>query len=242
MRIALCFSGQPRSYKAGFDYYEKNLFQIPGVTVDIFIHTWDTKGMEWYDLIKLYEDAAKKYGGGIRTKVDNPLRGDYNKKYTNTPNGEKWPPFNTVSAFYSTFQVMVLKAEMEQKYSQYDWVIKTRTDFALPVQLPYERMDKNMIYMPNCRKVYGDWLGNDQFAIGSSYNMNKYMSTWLNLETFYNRDVQMIGEDMLRAQLVESGLRMQIGYIDMPKPFPPGPHNGTPHFLIRDDLEKWQKQ
>ena len=69
--------------------------------------------------------------------------------------------------------------------------------------------------------------------------MNKYMSTYLKMDYYYKYGVQMIGEEMLRANLIESGLKDKITYIDMPPPFPPGPHNGTSHFLIRDDYDKW---
>ena len=30
-------------------------------------------------------------------------------------------------------------------------------------------------------------------------------------------------------------------YVDMNNPFPPGPHNGTWHSLIRDDYDQWTK-
>ena len=44
MKIALCFSGQPRSYEKGYEYYKKNL--LDHYDVDVFIHTWDTDDME----------------------------------------------------------------------------------------------------------------------------------------------------------------------------------------------------
>lgn len=234
MRIALCFSGQPRSWKAGYEYYKKNLLDNHDVTV--FIHTWDTPDMSW-------RAAAIQYDC-LHFRINGPLSEDLDKKYTNTPNAEKWPPRFTVSALYSTFRSMMLKIDQEVKTKQYDWVIKTRFDFALPCEIPFDRLEKGKLYMPNCRtKAFGDWLGNDQFAIGDSDVMNKYMSTYLNMERYYNSGVEMIGEEMLRANLIENGLiKDKLVYLDMPAPFPPGPHNGTPHFLIRDDYDKWTNQ
>ena len=231
MRIALCLSGQPRSYKAGFEYYKKNL--LSKYQVDVFIHTWDSPDTE--DYLTTYVDYL------CRTKVDEPLGRKYDSKYTHTPNAEKWPPSFTVSALYSTFQCNLMRIEQEVDTKQYDWVVKTRSDFALPVVIPFEQLEKGKLYMPMCRKkAFGDWLGNDQFAIGDSDVMNKYMSTYLNMERYYNAGVEMIGEEMLRANLVENGLvNRNLSYLDMPEPFPPGPHNGTPHFLIRDDYDKW---
>lgn len=228
MKIALCFSGQPRSFKAGYEYYRKNL--LDKYDVDVFIHTWTCPAA--YEFINLYHPVAVETTG--------PLLGDFESKYTLTPDAKKWPPRFTVSALYSQFRSCLLKIDHEVKTRQYDWVIRTRSDFALPVEIPFDKMSQSLIHMPPCRtKAFGDWLGNDQFAVGGSSIMNLYMSTYINLERFYNDGVEMIGEEMLRQQLVDNQLKSRVGYIDMPPPFPPGPRNGTPHFLIRDDVEQW---
>jgi hypothetical protein len=52
----------------------------------------------------------------------------------------------------------------------------------------------------------------------------------------------MIGEDMMSANLKRAGLvGERLQYVDMNNPFPPGPYNGTPHSLIRDDMDLWKK-
>ena len=229
MRIALCFSGQPRSFRKGYEYYARNL--LDKHDVDVFIHTWECDDSE--DVIKWYKPVAHR--------IEQQLPASIDSKYTHTPNAEKWPPRFTVSALYSTFQSCLLKINREVLTRQYDWVIKTRFDFALPISIPFEHLQKQRVYMPPCRtKAFGDWLGNDQFAIGDSDTMNVYMSTYLRMDRYYNSRVEMIGEEMLRSTLNEFG-RERIGYLDMPPPFPPGPHNGTPHFLIRDDYNQWTK-
>ena len=174
-------------------------------------------------------------------QITRPIPDSVNEKYINTPDASKWPPQFTVSALYSTFRCMMLKIDQEVKTQQYDWVIKTRSDFALPVKIPFKTLQPNKLYMPPCRtKAFGDWLGNDQFAFGSSDIMNKYMSTYLRMDYYYKYGVQMIGEEMLRANLIESNLKDgNLVYFEMQEPFPPGPRNGTPHFLIRDDVEQW---
>ena len=53
MKIALCFSGQPRSYEKGYEYYKKNL--LDHYDVDVFIHTWDTDDMDWFGYVSLYK-------------------------------------------------------------------------------------------------------------------------------------------------------------------------------------------
>jgi hypothetical protein len=85
-------------------------------------------------------------------------------------------------------------------------------------------------------------FGNDQFAFGSQETMIKYMSTYINLDKYYHAGAQFIGENMLQANLHEHGLIGEnLVYVDMNNPFPPGPHNGSWHSLIRDDYEQWNK-
>jgi hypothetical protein len=231
MKIALCFSGQPRSFKEGYKYYKKNL--LSKYDVDIFMHTWTSK----YDeaIIKLYKPKLYIF--------EEPLKADFDSRYTNTPNAEKWPPRFTVSALYSMSRSLDLKMACEKENEFiYDWVIKTRTDYALNLVIPFDKLDPNKLYIPDCRMVPTRDFGNDQFAFGSSDIMNKRMSVFSNMDYFYTKGVQMIGEDMTSAQMKLNNLVGEnLIYYDMKNPFPPGPHNGTPHSLIRDDYDAWTK-
>ena len=231
MKIALCFSGQPRSFKAGYEYYKRNLFAH--YEVDVFIHSWNTEFNT--ELVKLYKPVAYKF-------EDVPA-GDFDSKYTNTPNPKKWPARYTVYALYSMYQSLLLKQQHETTNQfTYDWVIKSRTDYALNGRIQFEQCEKDKIYIPDCRMVSARDFGNDQFAFGSSDVMNKRMSIWPNMQVFYDSGVQMIGEDMMSAQLKKHNLvGDKLIYVHMNNPFPPGPHNGTPHSLIRDDYESWTK-
>lgn len=234
MRIAVCISGQPRAYKQGYEYLKKNL--LDHYDCNVFIHTWKNGVYSSDDVLALYQ----------------PIKGvaeDYfefaevlNQKYTNTPNAKTFPPANAAFAYYSIFKSMMMKVEHEVRTKAYDWVVKTRFDYALNARIPFEQLDRNKIYIPNCRMVPARDFGNDQFAFGSSPIMNQYMSTFLHLETFYDMGVPMNGEEMLRATLRSSGLiGNRLEYVDMNNPFPPGPYNGTPHSLIRDDMNLWKK-
>ena len=52
MKIALCFSGQPRSFRAGYEYYKKNL--LDHYDVDVYIHAWKMPN-GGNDLVELYK-------------------------------------------------------------------------------------------------------------------------------------------------------------------------------------------
>lgn len=230
-RIAVCISGQPRSFQKGYQFVKKNL--IDNNDCDVFIHTWENDVYDCKDVIDLYKPVSYK--------IEKFPEGEFDKKYTNTPNPSVFPARNSVMAYYSIFQSMLLKIDNELKTKQYDWVVKTRFDYAVNGRLPFDQLDKNKLYIPNCRVVPTRDFGNDQFAFGSSSVMNDYMSTYINLDTFYNMGVQMNGEEMMRANLHKHNLiGDRLMYVDMNNPFPAGPYNGTPHSLIRDDMELWK--
>jgi len=221
MKIALCFSGQARAFEKGYEYYKRNL--LDHYDVDVYIHTW--KFPDEDKLTELYKPVK------IHTQV--PPLGDFDNKYTNTPNAEKHPPRFTYRMLYSTY---VCSHLIE---GDYDWVIKARTDYALNVVIPFNELDNNQLYVPNCRMVPERDFGNDQFAFGSKKTMMDYMLTYINIDKYYDAGNQFIGEDLMRANLHEHNLRLT--YVDMNNPFPPGNYNGSWHSLIRDDIEQWKK-
>jgi len=232
MKIALCLSGQARSFEKGFEYHKKNL--LDHYDVDVFIHTWSNPKIS--ELAELYDP--------ITIMVEEPLTDDFDSKYTNTPNATMHPPRFTVAMLYSIYKSCELKTthEIDESFG-YDWVIKSRTDYALNVKIPFEELDNTKLYIPNCRMVPERDFGNDQFAFGGTHVMNKRMSIYMNMDHFYDQGIQMIGEDMMRAQLRESDLfGEKLVYVNMNNPFPPGQYNGTWHSLIRDDCAEWKKK
>lgn len=232
MKIALCFSGQARSFQKGFDFYKKNLLSF--YNVDVFIHTWAFDESE--KLIKLYNPVSYA--------VESKLSDDLDKIYTNTPIPEKWPARFTVSAIYSMQKSCLLKKQYEDKNNfKYDWVIKSRTDYALNAFIPFENLDSTKMYIPHCRMVPTRDFGNDQFAFSSSENMDKRMMIYDNMNLFYEKGIPMVGEEMMSAQLkLHNLVGENLIYVDMKNPFPPGPHNSTTHSLIREDYEEWMKK
>jgi len=229
-KIALCISGQPRSYEIGHQFIKKNLLEL--YNVDVFFHTWNNDHTNFNKLIKLYN--PKKY------IVEPALENTIDQKYTRIPS-QKFPAYFTVSAFYSIFTANQIKKEYEiDNNFLYDWVIRIRFDYALNAEPDFSILDSNKIYIPNCRMVPERNFGNDQFAIGSSKVIDNYSSTFLYLDYFYSNDITMIGEEMLKANLIKHNLIGEnLVYVDMNNPFPPGPHNGTWHSLIREDYENW---
>ena len=227
MKIALCFSGEARSFEKGYEYYKHNLLRFHDV--DVFIHTWNSPGVE--KIVELYKPRAYFI-------EDKPPVGNYNDRYPRTPEPENRPPWNAYCMFYSMFRV----SQMVEGQANYDWVIKSRTDYALNVVLPLHKLDNSKLYIPNCRMVPERDFGNDQFAFSSMENMMKYMSVCKYIDEFYDAGTVYIGENMMQANLRKHGLcGDNLVYVNMNNPFPPGKYNGTWHSLIRDDMDQWVK-
>jgi hypothetical protein len=231
MKIALCFSGQPRSFKTGYEYYKKNLLEK--YDVDVFFHTWADSNVD--EVADLYDPK----GYVISDRLDKDL---INAQYPRCADAVKYPAIATVSSFYSIYESSRIKSQYElNKGFKYDWVIRTRFDYALNITIPFNDLSDKKLYVPHCRMSPAHDFCNDQFAFSNSVNMNKYMSTYMFLNHYYDDlGVVMNGEDMLAANLKYHKL---IGdnmiYVNMNNPFPPGKYNGTWHSLIRDDMENW---
>jgi hypothetical protein len=227
MKIALCFSGQVRSFEKGYEYFKRNL--LDHYDVDVYIHSWKRAAVEGESCINhLYK--PKDY------LFEDKLMGNYDAIYTRTPDPIKHPPRFTYSMFYSKNEVLKLID------GQYDWVISTRTDYALNLVIPFAELDNSKLYIPNCRMVPERDFGNDQFAFSSQENMKKYMSTFERIDEYYDSGATFIGENLMQANLRYHGLCGEnLVYVNMNNPFPPGPYNGTWHSLIRDDIEQWKK-
>jgi hypothetical protein len=237
MRVAVCLSGQPRSYKIGYEYIKKNILDT--ANVDVFCHTtWNSEKDEFPNL-NIYKPKA--------LLVEEPLNPDLSK-YTRVPPPQpnwkvKNPALATYSQLYSIHKANELKCSYEERHNfVYDWVIRIRYDFAINAKIPFDKLDNSKLYVPNCRMTPNRDFGNDQFAFSSSNNMNKYSKTFINIDKFYDKGTIMIGEEMMSANWKENNLIGEnLLYVDINHPFPPGQYNGTPHSLIREDMEEWQK-
>lgn len=234
MKIALCLSGQARSVKQGYEYVKKNL--LDGNDVTVFCHVWESP--EVVD-IELYKPEA--------LMIEKALTNDLSK-YTRVPPPQpNWKIKDPARAAWNLMYSLKVANELKRVYEdehnmKFDWVVRSRYDFALNTRIPFDELDNTKLYIPNCRMTVGRDFGNDQFAFSSSENMDKYADGFNHIEKHYDSGTIMIGEEMMAANWREKGLVGEnLVYFNPNHPFPPGPHNGTWHSLIREDFDQWQK-
>lgn len=229
-KLALCLSGQPRSYFDAYQYIKKNL--LDHFNVDVFVHSW--KNSNKLIQLKIYEEINSIYSPKLLL-FDNALDETINSDLV-VPNSSHPAHFCT-SMFYSLHKADHFRIASEICLGQrYDFVIRTRFDHALNCVLDFNRMKKGKVYISKDTDGPNPLL-NDQFAIADPETMKIYSSTFLFLRHHYNKGVPLCGHAMLEAQL--QMFEVPIERIDINHPFQDGKYNIGRHSLIRNDMDKW---
>ena len=226
MKIAVCISGQPRNVERGIKILLHNIID----EFDVFVHAWwDSKSAEtlftksnaaklndvvsepvdntWIDMLyKKYN--VKKIN--LESQIDFKVSENLLKRKTKYSNA-----FNIHSGMYSIYKCNELKKQYELENNfKYDWVIRIRFDFGFDKLIEFNEYDNNCIYVPNdCEHNFGF---NDQFAIGSSKNMDTYSDLYLKIDevlnsynnniktTNYCPTVDLVGHEQLLQQHLEN--------------------------------------
>lgn len=237
MKIALCLSGQPRGLRKAFEYVHRNL--LSQYDVDVFCHLW-YKPEQMPVMQDYYYFVADNYKP-VALQWEPEWSSEVGDKYPRIVNSF-YPAHFTLSFYYSLYQANKLKQITESEdNSKYDWVVRSRYDLALNFVIPFADLDNRKLYVPADRTTPAHDFCNDQFAFGSSEIMDKYSSTHLYIDEFYNAGCLINGEDLLQRNLYKHGLiGDNLVYVDMHNPFPPGKYNGNWHSLVRDDIESWK--
>lgn len=180
MKIALCFSGQPRNYEQG---YEAQRWLVEEYGADVFFHTvLDESGYKANTINKIYPydpEIVEKIVALYNPKtyyVDTAF--DYN---TNRCSNSGYPLQATLSMYNSIYRSIYLA--MHDAYSlnfQYDVIIRTRFD--LDVKFHPENLLEDHINVFEWEYKHLQRYGvNDQFAVGNTRNMKLYSEVYIHL-------------------------------------------------------------
>lgn len=217
MKIALCFSGEPRFIEECYPFISENLIK-PNSIEDVFIHTWyseDTSG------IPLYKNEVSSFSGDSYIKqdsierikdlyspkkmmVETPMNfinssinwGDsFGKYYGGGGNEHSADEFkrikinNMYSFMYSNMKAILLKKEYELENDfTYDMVIKSRFDNIIKQGIQINDLDPANLYYQEMSQP--DEMISDWINFSSSSNMDSYSSIFLNLDFLKNRSLE----------------------------------------------------
>jgi len=160
MRIALCISGQPRTWEKCYQNWFDNI--MPGVEKDVFFHLWDYNSLP--SIINVIPGAPPNYDKKISDDEKNLIVETLKPKEYKFDNKEfskhshdpslinefvRTPlAWYCRSQYYSLWYAAQLKRQYELENNfDYDIVFRMRTDliFLDPVQVP-EKVQYNCIY------------------------------------------------------------------------------------------------
>lgn len=218
MKIAFCFSGQPRdvmnTIESIKDSWSKNH------EVDFFYHSWYGNK----DICFRNDAPSDTYSENIFEYIDSVLNPRdslienqifFKKRYRDSLH---WPCYHPVfnlnpdqniqSMFYSMKKCNELKKKYEQENNfVYDAVVKCRFDYIFTKEYNLEEFDLNYLHTKNdCRHT--DYAINDHVALSNSKNMDIYCSLFDNLEDHYNNGVEFNPEVILGYHVTVNGLKI----------------------------------
>lgn len=197
LKVALCISGQMRTYDYCFKNLKKHILDV--LSPDVFIHTWEEVGNTTKNNSKGSNKAKKvvtQRGLMKKYKAKAVVVEPFDKEYFNSLGGVKVPaelirlePIHYKGAlpmFYKIYQCNKLKEIEEAKYNfKYDVVIRIRPDILIMEPIPVQFLKENGLLW------HSDlWLNpaaqiSDKFAFSSSHIMDYYSSVFIYLSKYW---------------------------------------------------------
>lgn len=167
MKIAICLSGQTRNYMDGYHIFN-DLIAKNNLDVDYYYHTWVIEDNQKFETSQ-WRNINEKYILGdskiieklnnlykpIAHCFDKPIKFDHNKykdiiAYKNSDNKYINNINNTLSSFYSLSRVCNLFNNTCQELGKkYDFVIISRFDITIPLNINLHNLNKTKIYASN---------------------------------------------------------------------------------------------
>jgi hypothetical protein len=200
MKIAICFYGQPRLFKQGFEIIKNFIDCNNEHSFDIFFHTWYDKNLvgqhyqcsPWRNipqsqllidnnlidnLIELYKPKKYLYESPITFDLTNIKN---SKMYNESSDVIKTCTNNTISCIYSKYQVSkLLQDYITETDEKYEIVISIRFDILKKLDFKIEEMLNQKI---NTMNVLSRLYISDHIIITNYELFLQYSNTYENLD------------------------------------------------------------
>lgn len=218
MRVAICLSGQMRTFERCHPYLKK--YVLEPLQPDVFIHTWKNSGV-WTKGTNQKDEEKKITYDELRELYD-PKKSvieDFEDSYTEGMGNIQVPDLlkqyeprhykGAIPMFYKIWACNELKKEWEHKHHfQYDVSIRLRPDMIFFDRIPDKVLkDTNIIWFSHYA-INPVFQASDKFAVSGSKNMDYYCSLWEHLEEYWqnplgngNWEEHRIGERLMKYHL-----------------------------------------
>lgn len=217
MKVALCMSGQMRTYKRCYGYLYENI--LHPLDPDVFIHTWKNKGsttktspnrnhkskVKKESLKKLYKPRSvkiEKFENEWFLEKDGIIVPEKLMEAT-----DHWK--GSIPMFYKIKKCNDLKSIHEkEKDFEYDIVIKIRPDLVVPKKIPERVLNRPSVLWYSGAHIDTEEQISDKFALSSSKNMDYYSSVWEKLNKYWENPLGngnwksiRVGERLMRYHM-----------------------------------------
>lgn len=168
-RVAVCFAGQPRFFERTIEYFDHNLFNLPDIACDLFIHSWD------YDdsIGKLFVKGQPQKGvitNNYREALlsKNPVVASFSPPLYSIEEATTVDHFIIMQMYSRNKVIELLNEHIEKTNIVYDHCIMTRPDLILfnPCEFPPGN-ELGCQEWPTWSDDTGKKMPNDQLLISS---------------------------------------------------------------------------
>jgi hypothetical protein len=202
MKIAICFSGEPRFVEECYPLIKKNIIEVNS-EIDLFVHTWyseETSGK------KLYSNSLSSFGeSSIKKNIVEKIKDLYNPKSLIVENPKKFIDTNLnwgdslnkyfggggdmisnnefrkikinnfYSFLYSNMRSILLKKEYELSNDfKYDYVVRYRFDNITRSPIIFSSFDNKILHYQEMGQP--DRMISDWINFSNSENMDIFSS------------------------------------------------------------------
>ena len=203
MRVAVCFSGQLRSFKFCWPSIYKTV--IEPYQADLFLYVPE----EQYTQQKLA--VIGKYPHVKEIKIFKEVHID-EKCYENRRHIVPVQPILRSLVYHKESETMKTQYE-EANGFKYDWVFRCRYDGLMEGKLEdLSQLDSGYIYVPERDHYIGV---NDRFAFSSSDLMKVYQNRIDHMDDYFNHGGVVYNEGFLRACLERFGIKIRPTKVDV---------------------------
>lgn len=196
MKIALCISGQMRTYKNCYDLLYKNIL-VP-LNPDVFIHTWSNSGVS--NKVKSGIDReSRDISESVLHEMYTPemmVIEDFEAGFTDSIDGISVPEIlkeheplhykGSLPMYYKMYQCNELKKTYESTNNfEYDRVIRMRPDLAFYEHFPDVLFGIDDYLWHSDLMIDQSFQVSDKLAFGNSKVMDYYTSVYRMLKKYW---------------------------------------------------------
>lgn len=215
LKIALCFSGQPRNVRKCQKIISRSLIENSH-EVDVYAHLWWDPSYKneiiRFEMNNRYEEDEDKVFIDLykpkKILLEKQKNFDVSHYRDSATGANKFETnvsaFNNISMWYSIQKSFELALEQNVVYDMY---VRCRTDLVFMEDVKWEELDSDVLYVGDGRiagydRMYGDW-----FAASSLAGMKKYVSIGSKFEEF-NSPRMMHMHDFMKKCLIDCNTKI----------------------------------